>query len=1012
MQKRVMLFTYTFVLGVAIGLHFKPPYEWVWPLYIFGAVFAAIAWSLAVIQDQGNRSIRNWMVLISFLLSAIPLGAGRYADRSHIAKFDPDISTGNHIKALFDAYPDTDFNTTTRIVGKIVSEPEYRPKAGTPGIVALTIQPFEVEPIPGSGNIYPISEGLVQVYLRPTRPFASYEMEWQKAFEKLADNDAYGWLIEVEAPFTVFRGADNPGLFDPEVFSNDKDVYAQAAVYFWNKNKPSIKIISEEEKGNFLVEFSLALKKKMLGIIKLTVPFPESAFLAGVTLGSRRGLDGVKCKFEEGPPQSEFKDANADDVPDLRQEILNEFRWSGTSHVLAVSGLHVTIIAGALWGLFVLMRIPPKIYTPLVCLGLAIFCLITGAAPSTMRAALMNSIVIITYVYFGAAFRASLLLAIGVAGFIILMMNPKWLIEPSFALSFMAVLSLGLLTKPIEQIMRHIPGMKKLPSWLQQFTYAQGSIQLGMMGPLSAYYFCRMSLAGPIANFFAIPLIGIIVQLGLFAALLGLIPFAGIYLALVLNAANYIIIWFFLWVAHFSTVILPFPFVQTLTPKMIATYYFLLGLFVWNKPILRRGRILYYDLMMGIGGAKRRTQALLTFGAAFLLIGSVVIYGFWPREPAGELRFNVISVRYGQAIHIETPNGANILVDAGPNDYKSGWNTGIRTVAQYFLKQRIGALDAVIMTNTSPEDMGGIAGVLSIFPTRRFYSAIPVWDWNTKDEAQFTKQFEEGVGADAAESKRNPDYGAALFLFHELAEQLQKPWSIGRFASSFLISPMSAFSVTGPPDPVKVSSGMVLWREDGPGGKFEIVALHPNADYPLKPTNNNSIVLRVTYGKKSFLIASDITEDGIRELLRLPPELLRANVVVVPAHGSSKSDIELFYKYVLPDDGEARYAVMSFGRNSDLKPPRSAHGSRGSRESYRDSFLSHRQLFMKDIQGGADETERKLRERGIIVSRTDRDGAFLSASNGIDLRISTMLGGKLVGDFDLAAEDANKESGL
>ncbi len=997
MQKRIMLFTYAFVTGVALGFAFRPPFPWVWPLYIVAVLFGAAGWGLAIAQDQGRVSVRKWMVMACLFVSAVPLGAGRYAERSHIPPFDPEIPEGNHIQAFFEAYPDTDFNTTTRIIGKIVSEPEYRPKAGTPGVVALTIQPLEIEPVPGSGDIYPVSGGNVMVYLRPLQPFRQFEQDWKTAFEKLVDNEAYGWVIEVDAPFSTFRGADNPGLFDPEVFANDQDVYAQANIYFWNKNAPAIKIIDEEEKGAFYLEFALNLKKGMLGVIKQTVPFPESAFLAGVTLGARRGLEGVRCKFEEAPATTgsgwSAEDGELTDEPDLRQYVLDEFRWSGTSHVLAVSGLHVTIITGALWGLFVLMKIPKKVYAPLICLGLATFCLITGAAPSSMRAALMNSIVILTYVYIGAAFKASLMLAIGIAGFIILMNNPKWIVEPAFTLSFMAVISLGLLTKPFEDLaLKIIPPLKKLPVWLQQFIYAQGSIQFGMMGPLSAYYFCRMSLAGPLANFFAIPMIGIIVQLGIFACLLGLIPFVGIYIALVLNAANYVLIWFFLWVAHASTVIFPFPFVQTLTPRMMGAYYALLCLFVWNKPLLRRAKILYYDLVMGIGGARRRTQALAVFGTTFVLVSATAIYGFWPRTPAGELRFNVLSVRYGQAIHIETPSGAQILVDAGSNDYKSGWDMGVRTVAQYLLKQRIGALDAVIMTSVAPEEMGGLAGVLGIMPTRRFYAPVACWDWDPEDVDAFPRQVAEGLGTSEAESERNPDHDAALFLFAELCKALREPWDMGRHLSALLTSPLSIFSVNGPPEAIQASSGMVLWKETGPGGDFEIVALHPNPEFPLKPVNNNSLVLKITYGERSFLIAGDVTEDGIRELLRLPASTLASDVLVLPAHGSPKSDVEFFQKTVLPDDGARRFAILSFGRSSEFKP------ARRSKETYRDSFLSHRQLFVKEMQAAADETARKLRERGVVVARTDELGAVLCASDGRDLRIRTMLGGDLAGE--------------
>lgn len=1001
MQQRVMLYTYGFVLGVAFGTGFQPDISWVWPLYIVAAVFGLLGWSLAVAQDQGMRRIKKGMVFACLALSAVPFGIGRYVERSHIPPFDPALNEGNHIKAILDEYPDPDFKTTTRIVGRIIAEPEYRPVKGLPGVVVLTVQPMEIEPEPGSGTIHKVADGNVAVFLRPFTQFRRHERDFEEIFMQLADAEAYGYIIEVTGPFRTFRGADNPGLFDPEVFNNDKDIFASTNIPFWDKNNPPLKIIDEEE-GNLLVETALSLKTRLLGVIKVTVPFPESAFLAGVTLGARRGLDGVRSKFEDAgtPPEEEWGEDEEDaaEKPDLRQLVLDQFRWSGTSHVLAVSGLHVTIISGALWGLFLLMKIPKKVYAPLVCLGLVIFCLITGAAPSSIRATIMNSLVILTYVYLGAAFRASLLLAIGVSGFAILLNNPKWLVQPAFSLSFMAVLSLGILTPPFEQILRKVPGYKKLPYWLQQFISAQGAIQFGMMAPLSAYYFCRMSLAGPFANFFAIPLIGIIVQLGLFACLLGLIPSIGIYFALVLNAANYIIIWFFLWVVHISTLIIPFPHVQTLTPRMMAAYYFLLALFVWNKQLLRQAKILYYDLSMGIGGPRRRVEAIIKLGGFFLLVSGVAIFGFWPRMPSGELHFNILSVRYGQAIHIETPSGAHILVDGGPNDHIGGWNTGERVVAQYLLKHRIGNLDAIIMTTTSPEDMGGLGAILRIFPTRRFYAPISPWRWDPDNPEEFRAEAARAVGNDAAESPRNSDFEATVFHLSEIARRLRAPWGVMRVIEVLSTSPLSLLTSFGPPQPIQVEAGMVLWRERGPGGDLEIVALHPNPDFPLSPTNNNSLVLRVTYGQRSFLITGDLTEEGIREVLRISPDLLRADLLVVPAHGSSKSDIEQFHNTVLPPGADHRYAVISWGRDRALRP------RRRSRESYRDSFLSHRQLFQKDVEAGAANTERRLREAGIRVARTDIHGAILCRTDGDRFEVRAVLGDFAGADVDVAEE--------
>ncbi|MEK8023058.1 MAG: ComEC/Rec2 family competence protein [Candidatus Hydrogenedentota bacterium] len=1000
MAQRVVFSTYAFIFGIAIAMAASATIDQVWPAYAAAALCGIIGWGMAVAQERGRAGIHGGLVYLLIGASAIALGYGRYAQKTYIAPFDPS-ARAQHIKTLIEQFPDLDRKKDhTRMLGRIVAEPEFRPVEDRPGVVVLTIEPFMIEPDPESGQTYEVSGGNVMVYLRPSA-WTDRDKPFREIFEKLAFPDGYGYVVEVDAQFTGFKPADNPGLFDPELFYHDHEVFATASIPFWDPLKPPI-AIREESEGNPIVELSLEIKKRMLGIMKITIPFPESAFLAGVTLGTDRGLDGIRCIFEEAPPAAP-EGSSADAPIDLRQFILDEFRWSGTTHILSVSGLHVTIIAGALWALFVILRIPKKIYTVIIIGCLIIFCFITGAEPPTTRAVIMNSLVLITYVYLGASLRASLLMAIGVAAAAILLNNPKWLIEPSFALSFMAMLSLGLLTPPSEELVKKIPGANRLPGWLQAFLGAQVAIQLGMMGPLSAYYFCRASVAGPFANFLAIPLSDIIIQLGLFASLIGMIPVVGIYVALTLNAANYLLIWFFLWATHITTIFFPYPFIQTMTPRMLAAYYALLALFIWNKPLLRHGRILYYDLVMGVGGARRKHFAIGTFATAFCLILAVSVWGFAPRTPTGDLHVNVLAVRYGSAIHIETPGGAQILVDAGPNDFRSGWNTGERTIAQYLLKDRIGQLDALIMTSPSPEDIGGISAILKIFPVKRFYAALPFWKWNLDSPEEFLQQAGAALQNDVAQGRRNSDFEDAVFLLSEASIAMRGATGLRRLFEIALISPTSVFSSTGPPECFEVTGGMVLWTEDGPHGRFRIVALHPNPDFPLKPSNNNSIVLRIEYGSTAFLLTSDITADGVRELLRVQPELLRADVITVPAHGSSKANIPYLYETVKPDT-----AVISYGYARDLRPP---PGRGRSRETYRDSLLDHRQLFMRDIEGGTNQTEMSLQDAGIEVVRTDANGAIRFRSDGERVFMEMMYGAPRAaraGEGGDAVEEATK----
>lgn len=995
MQRFVFYFTYSFVCGVGIAFALQPSIDVVMPLYGFAAVAGIAGWGVAMFREKMARNIPEWLILVVLTVSAFAFGFARTAERIYIPPFD-ESAERNHAKSILDQFPDLDRNQTTRMIARISAETEYRPSPDRPGRVDIIIEPFEIEPEPGSGKKYAVSEGNFALELRPSRHFNSKspgDQQYKALFDRLSRSDAYGLILEINAQVEKFRPALTPGLYDAEVQYNDQDVYGVTKIYFWPSREGEadpVRIINDESgeplrDARYLVQVALAIKEKIIAVTKLTIPFPESAFLAGVTVGARRGLDFVKTKFEPAPAEGEI---------DFRQNVLDQFRWSGTSHVLAVSGLHVSIIAGSLWGIFVLLRVPKKIYAPLIVLALTIFCLITGARPSTIRAVIMNSLVVLTFVYLGSGFRASLLLAIGVSGFAILLDNPRWITKPAFALSFMAVLSLGLISRPLESCCQIIiPRIKKLPVWLQQFIYAQGAIQFGMMWPLSAYYFTQASVAGPLANFFAIPLIGVIVQLGIFAGLVGLVPVVGLYIALVLNAANFVMCWIFLWTAHLSTIYFPFPYVQTMTPRMLAGYYFLLAIFVWHQPLLRHGRILYYDLVMKIGGSRRRNQALLVFALAFAVISSVTLWSFWPREPAGKLRVTFLAhtwgppVLYGGSVHVETPGGAQIVIDGGPNLYKFGWNTGTGIVVKYLLKDRIGSLDALVLTTTSPEELGGIADILNVIPVARFYSPVPVWDWDPDDAASFQKQVATAVGAENAENPANSDFAEVLFHFDQLAWELRAPNDINRIFRYLLVSPTSFLRDIRPKNYL-IEAGTVLWREpNAPGGVFEIVALHPDPKNRSKLANDNSVVIKIRYGKRSFLLTGDLTEEGLAKLRAVDPELLRSDLLVVPCHGATPTLDEEFVKTVLSGK-DHRYAVMTYGLNGDLKPEGFGRLPAGSA---RDSFLGHRRLYQKDAEAVAATTELALQKLGATVARIDKTGAVICVTDGKDLTVESIL---------------------
>ena len=124
-----------------------------------------------------------------------------------------------------------------------------------------------------------------------------------------------------------------------------------------------------------------------------------------------------------------------------------------------------------------------------------------------------------------------------------------------------------------------------LPQGISTFLAAQFGIQVGMMIPLSAYYFARWPFAGAYANLIAIPLIGVVVQLAAIGGLLGTIPVVGLALALLLGAANWLASSLFMWIAHASAGAFPYPFVHRPSPAWLLVYYVFCAVFIWQRPL-------------------------------------------------------------------------------------------------------------------------------------------------------------------------------------------------------------------------------------------------------------------------------------------------------------------------------------------------------------------------------------------------------------------------------------------
>lgn len=591
---------------------------------------------------------------------------------------------------------------------------------------------------------------------------------------KLYDQIDFGDRIRVKGVLEQPAGAVNPESFNYKTFLKNQGVYAtlrvkgesdiqrtgSGEVYLIEKDLLFVDdIVNRFYKELFA--FSKFIKSRFLDVIKKTVPYPESAFLGGVQLGLREGLS---------------------------QDIQSQFRAAGVSHVLAVSGLHVTIITVMLVILCTIFKIPRKYYVPLIVFFLLVFTVITGMRPSTQRAALMNSLGLISLmladIFAGKEMPMgySLTFGVSVATILLLIMNPLLIFEPGFTLSFGAIISLAVITNPLDEFLskylsgknflavfplfisgyflmalfypqflaKYWPflfpallvlvyftrerkfnffsyGFKDLHPFVASFISAQGAILFGMMFPLSSYYFYQVSLSSPFANFLAIPLIGVIVQLGMLAGIIAFIPFIGIYVALALNAANFLLIKLFLFIAYLFS-LMPFPF----SPRLPLKYYFLYALMVFLFCFWIPVKKIFSDLVIRykLNYNHFRRKAAGVAGVIFIgLIASIVWVKYYRIVPEYNITF--ISDKVSQCAILNFPgvNTLPILINAGDKNtlYKEltsediVYDSGERTSSKVILGTGKSGVKAIVFTSMKKENCGGAAFLMKNFQVEKIY---------------------------------------------------------------------------------------------------------------------------------------------------------------------------------------------------------------------------------------------------------------------------------------------------
>jgi len=361
------------------------------------------------------------------------------------------------------------------------------------------------------------------------------------------------------------------------------------------------------------------------------------------------------------------------------------FARTGVSHLMSISGLHITMIAGLVAALVLgiwrripslVLRLPArKAAAAAGMLAALAYCLLAGMGVPAQRTLVMLSVVALA-LWFDRLSRGARVL--GIALVAVTLLDPWAVLSAGFWLSFGAVALIFFVGQ----------GRLRPSHWLGEWGRVQWAVTVGLT-PLLLALFGQVSLVSPLANAIAIPLVSFVITP---LALLGILfP-----VALPLELGHWIVEWLMAFLHALDA--LPLAVWRQHAPPSWSVPFAVLGI-AWI--LLPRG---FPARWIG----------------AFLLLPLFFVEP--PRPAEGEARITVLDVGQGLAVLVETRSHA-MLYDAGPQ-YGPEADAGGRVIVPYLFASGIGRLDAMIVTHNDLDHSGGALSVLDALPVDAVLSSL------------------------------------------------------------------------------------------------------------------------------------------------------------------------------------------------------------------------------------------------------------------------------------------------
>ena len=477
----------------------------------------------------------------------------------------------------------------------------------------------------------------------------------------------YGNKIRLEGTYIKPSKSRNYRGFDYSNYLKTENIYGTI------EQNGKIELIKEKN-INYLFINLYKVKNKI--IKNINNKFPEET--RGVVLGI---LLGDKSSIEE----------------DVRQN----FADSSLSHILAVSGTHISYVVICISVLFKKLKLNKNIRKVLTSLVLFMYLYLVDFSVSATRAVIMSTIVIMQMLFYR---KQDTITTIAFSSIIILINNPYSILNIGFLLSYGGTIGIILFVNRIS-IESKEDFFQRFKRYLKDICIVTISAQTIIM-PIIIYYFNTISFTFIISNIIASLIIGPIIMIGL--VIIAISFFKIPIISLIIRFYNILIVILVRTADIISKIPMSKIYLKTPTTLEIIFYYsvvFLIALLIYIKKSNRK--FIKKTIQIDIYNLKNffinnRNKVLIFISIVSLIsITSIKI----PKE----LKINFIDVGQGDSCLITTPQNKKVIVDSGGSE---SYDVGKNVLLPYLLDKRITKIDYIMISHFDTDHCKGFEYVL------------------------------------------------------------------------------------------------------------------------------------------------------------------------------------------------------------------------------------------------------------------------------------------------------------